>query len=250
MLLALAAPLHAATFHYLKKGQPDPIALLAPPPLAGSLEQAADLAAVVNAQKNCSAADKALAKSESKYYVFSFASAIGTFFQSNSLPVTAAFFQRLQNDISGTVDMVKEHWKRPRPFLVDTNLVVSGERETTFSYPSGHSTKAIVFAEVLSELFPEKRGEIFTIGRDIGWHRVQLARHYPTDVQAGRVLGQAIALELKTSSTFKRDFADVKAELLAVKSGAKPLPRRAAPNSPSAPSAGDGAKQLGNLKGR
>jgi len=247
LLLAFVSPLLAAEPHYLKKNRPDPIALLAPPPLPGSPEQAADFATVVNAQKNCSAADESLANSEKKYYVFNFAPAIGAFFQSNSLPKTALFFQRLQDDISHAADMGKNHWKRPRPYIVDTNLA-PGEMEASFSYPSGHSTKAIVFATLLSEIFPDKRAEIFAIGRDIGWHRVQLARHYPTDVQAGRVLGQAIAREMKKSAAFKKDFAEVKAELLAAKNGATPSRRSAAPSPPSVPSAGDGARQSGNLK--
>lgn len=214
LLLAFTAPLLADKLHYLKSGRPDPLALLAPPPLPGSLEQAADLATVIAANKQCSASDKALARSENKIYVFNFAPAIGTFFQSNSLPKTAAFFQRLHEDIFSITSSAKNYWKRPRPFMIETNLA-SGEMETTFSYPSGHSTKAIVFATVLADIFPEKREKIFAVGRAIGWHRVQIAQHYPTDVQAGRVLGQAIARELKISQVFNKDLTEVKAELLA-----------------------------------
>lgn len=51
------------------------------------------------------------------------------------------------------------------------------------------------------------------IGRDIGWDRVLIGKHFATDINAGRVLGQAIARELLASPAFQRDLAEAKAEL-------------------------------------
>ncbi len=36
---------------------------------------------------------------------------------------------------------------------------------------------------------------------------------YPTDIYAGRVLGQGIVRELKASPDFQREFAEIKAEI-------------------------------------
>lgn len=219
------APVHAAEKSYLSKEQVDPIALLAPPPLPDSAEQSADIASVVAVNNAAAPGEIAAANSEKKFYIFNFAPAIGGFFRSNSLPKTAAFFQRVHVTVQGVVDAGKQHWKRPRPFVVQTNLS-DGEMEATYSYPSGHSAKAMVFASLLAEIFPEKREEIFATGRSIGWHRVQIAAHYPTDIYAGRALGQAIARELKKNPAFEKDLAEVKKEIAeaqrAEKSGAKP----------------------------
>jgi acid phosphatase (class A) len=68
---------------------------------------------------------------------------------------------------------------------------------------------------VLAELFPEKREAILTIGRDIGWDRVLIGKHFPTDVYAGRVLGQAIVRELRANAAFEHDLANAKAEIAA-----------------------------------
>jgi acid phosphatase (class A) len=73
----------------------------------------------------------------------------------------------------------------------------------------------MVLALVLADLFPDHREGIVRIARDIGWHRVMIARHYPTDIYAGRVFAQAIVRELKSSADFQRDFAAVKSELSA-----------------------------------
>jgi hypothetical protein len=44
---------------------------------------------------------------------------------------------------------------------------------------------------------------------------VEIARHYPTDIYAGRVFAQAIVREMKAKPEFQRDFAEVKAEVAA-----------------------------------
>ena len=70
-------------------------------------------------------------------------------------------------------------------------------------------------AMLLAEMYPEKRDAILAEGRQIGWDRVMLGRHYETDVFAGRVLGQAIVRQLHQSPAFESAFAEVKAEIKA-----------------------------------
>ncbi|HEX7470045.1 MAG TPA: phosphatase PAP2 family protein [Verrucomicrobiae bacterium] len=215
--LAVAiAPLHAAKTNsvstYLPAGKPDAIALLAPSPLPGSPEQAADMDEVRNVHSACTTNEAALAFSEKKFSVFNFAPVVGSFFQPDKLPKTEAFFKRVKTDASIITDSAKNHWQRPRPFVTDTNLA-SGELEKSFSYPSGHSTEATVLALVLADMIPDKKDAILAEGRAIGWHRVEIARHYSTDIYAGRVFAQAIVRELMASPDFQRDFAESKAEI-------------------------------------
>jgi acid phosphatase (class A) len=221
-LVVAVAPLRAADeqLHYLPAGKPDAVALLAPPPLPGSPEQAADMAEV---QAVCHAApsnDVAVAFSEKKFSIFNFTPAIGTFFQSNNLPKTTAFFHNVQKDAVAVTDNAKVYYKRPRPFIVDPSLA-SGQLEKSFSYPSGHSTESMVLALVLADLFPDQHDAIIAEARAIGWHRVEIARHYQTDIYAGRVLAQAIVREMKASPDFQRDFAEAKAEVAAAQATAK-----------------------------
>ena len=207
----------AARLHYLKAGRPNAAELLAPPPRPGSSEQSADLALVFAVSKACSSNEMALAFSEKRFSIFTFAPAIGSFLAPGKLPQTEAFFERVQQDAASAVDLDKDYWKRPRPYTVEPSLV-AGKLETSYSYPSGHATEAAVLALVLAELFPDRRDAILEIGRDIGWHRVWIARHYPTDIYAGRVLAQAIVRELKASPAFRKDFAKAKAETASARS--------------------------------
>lgn len=218
LLLALAlagTPLGAlAELHYLAPGKPDASTLLTPPPILGSAEQTADMAEVRSVYHAASSNDMAAAYSEKKFSVFNFAPAAGTFFQSNSLPKTAAFFEKVQLDAETVTDLGKDHFQRPRPYTTDTNLI-NGKLEKSFSYPSGHSTESMVLALVLADLLPDKSDAILTHARQMGWHRVQIARHYPTDIYAGRVLAQAIVKSFKKSEAFEKEFNEVKAELAA-----------------------------------
>jgi acid phosphatase (class A) len=205
-------PVQSSHLHYLANGKPDAIALLAPPPLPDSPEQDADMTEVKAVYHAASSDEIAAAYSEKKFSIFNFTPAIGEFFQHDKFPKTEVFFYRVQKDAEAVTDNAKDYWKRPRPYVVDPDLA-NGKLETSFSYPSGHSTESMVLALVLADLFPDKRDAIIAKARSIGWHRVQTARHYPTDIYAGRVLAQAIVRQMKKSDAFQKDFAEAQAEI-------------------------------------
>ncbi len=212
-------PVQTGHLHYIADGQPDAITLLAPPPLPDSPEQTADLAEVKAVFHAAGSNDMAAAHAEKKFSVFNFTPVVGVFFRSDNLPRTAAFFERVQTDAAAVTDNAKDFYRRPRPYTTDPSLA-NGKLEKSFSYPSGHSTESMVLALVLADLFPDRHDAIIAHARQIGWHRVQIARHYPTDIYAGRVLAQAIVRELKKSDAFQKDFAAVKAELAAAQAAA------------------------------
>lgn len=213
-----SASVKSSQFHYLQAGRPDAIALLAPPPLPDSVEQAADMAEVKTVYHAATSNEIAAAYSEKKFNIFNFTPAIGSFFQSNRLPKTVAFFERVQTDAATVTDRAKDFYQRPRPYTTDPALA-NGKLEKSFSYPSGHSTESMVLALVLADLFPDQHDAIIAEARSIGWHRVQTARHYPTDIYAGRVLAQAIVREMKASPDFQKEFALAKAEIAAQSTG-------------------------------
>jgi len=210
-LVALAASAQT-NLNYLAPGKPDAATLLTPPPMIDSAEQAADMDEVRNVYHAASSNDMAAAYAEKKFSVFNFTSAVGSFLTVTNLPRTAAFFEKVQLDAEAVTDHGKEHFQRPRPYTTDPGLA-NGKLEKSFSYPSGHSTETMVLALVLADLVPEKHDAIIAHARLMGWHRVQIARHYPTDIYAGRVLAQAIVKQLQKSNDFQKELAAVKAEM-------------------------------------
>ena len=223
--LTLAAATHALgaeAWHYLRAGQPDSAGLLAPPPLPNSAEQTADMAAVVAIYHACSTNDAALAFGEKKFSIFNFTPALGGCLQPGKFPKTEAFFTHVLKDAAAATGKAKAYWTRPRPFTTNPSLA-SGKLEKSFGYPSGHACEGMVLALVLADLFPDQSEAVLAIGRDLGWHRVWIGRHYPTDIYAGRVFALAIVREMKASPDFQRDLAVARAEIAAVgRDGAAP----------------------------
>lgn len=198
---------------YIDPKKPDGVALLAPPPARGSEEEAADLAEARLVFKARTPEELARAKKDESLSLFNFAPVIGPEFKAGKFPKMEALFAKVRTNITDTINIPKKHWMRLRPCQVDPALDGVGAKELSPSYPSGHSTRGTVQALMLAELFPEKRAAILDFGREIGWDRVLIGKHFPTDVQAGRVLGQAIMRELMGSPEFQRDLAAAKEEI-------------------------------------
>lgn len=218
LLALVAVPLRATETKYLPAGTPDAVQLLAPPPPAGSPEDRQDIDATYRVYSAATPEQTARGKDEVTLSIFHFAPAIGPWFQPGKFPKTEALFAQVETEMKAVTAVAKKHWQRIRPYHAEPGLfpnAIEREPRTDYSYPSGHSTRGTAYALLLAELFPDKRGALLAKGRDTGWLRVLGGVHYPTDIYAGRVLGQALAREFLRSEAFQRDFAAVRAELAA-----------------------------------
>lgn len=224
LLLSLSlfavAPLRAATPQYLPAGVPDAVALLAPPPTPGSLEDRWELEATQRVAAAATPEQLARGTDEVKLTIFHFAPVLGPWFQPGKFSRTEALFAEVEQEAKAVTSVAKKHWQRIRPYHVAPALfprAIEHEPRTDYSYPSGHSTRGTVFAALLAELVPEKRAALIEKGRETGWLRVLGGVHYPSDVFAGRVLGQALTREFLRSEKFRSDLAAARGELAAAR---------------------------------
>lgn len=224
VLTLVVAPVRAAEktpLRYLGPTAPDALLLvLAPPPEPGSAEAAADLEEAFQVYHARTAAERAQGLDEVKLTPFHFAPVIGPWFVPGRFPKTEAMFKELEREAKSVSSAGKKHWQRLRPYHADPARFpdpIEHEERTDYSYPSGHSTRGTLYALVLAELFPAQREALLAKGRDTGWLRVLGGVHYPTDIYAGRVLGQALAREFIRSASFQQDLAEVRAELAGAK---------------------------------
>lgn len=87
-------------------------------------------------------------------------------------------------------EIIKNLVKRPRPFVTFTDLQIIIPTPSQYSFPSGHTSSSFAAAAVFYRHLPKKLGvsSVILAGL-IGFSRLYVGVHYPTDVLAGVVMG-------------------------------------------------------------
>jgi len=84
---------------------------------------------------------------------------------------------------------------RTRPYEVVEGLTRLIEKQSDYSFPSGHTAASFAAAVILFLQLPKKYGiPALILAVLISFSRLYLGVHYPTDVLAGAVSGTLIAL--------------------------------------------------------
>ncbi len=89
--------------------------------------------------------------------------------------------------------LLKNLIKRDRPAVKISTYQAWITPSDQFSFPSGHTAAAFLFACLILNFYPIFAAPAFIWACAIGMSRVLLGVHYPTDLVAGAALGSACA---------------------------------------------------------
>lgn len=214
VMLAGALPAGAKE-HYLAAGAIDVAQLLAAPavprpPAACTADERAELAVVLERQAARTEADVAFARFMEEDDLFKDAAALGDWFTERNLPRTGKFFARVDRDVKAL--HVKGFLTRKRPPFVDARVQPCVRVADTSSYPSGHALRAWLRARLLGEIFPGRREALRAFAEKVAQSRVTGGAHFPSDIAAGRALGEAIADALLKNPAVRAELARCRAE--------------------------------------
>jgi acid phosphatase (class A) len=230
---AFAQPGPAPLTGYLNADTtPQTLRILPPPPPAGSGREADDEAIFAKTRALAGTPRWTLATADADMHAHAamFACALRVRLGASDAPNLDRLFRRTSLDAAAITRGPKDHFARPRPYVVaagDPPICVpkTDLLAKQASYPSGEATLGWAWGLILAEIAPERATEILSRAREIGESRIVCGVHYPSDVEAGRTNGAALVAALHADPVFEADLARARNEVAAARAAPHPAPK-------------------------
>ena len=143
--------------------------------------------------------------------------ALGVPITKDGTPRLYTLLRRTLTDAGLATYRAKNHYQRPRPFMVNGEAICTPEEETLLrsdgSYPSGHTAAGWAWALVLSEIAPERRDDLLTRGMEYGKSRYICNVHWLSDVQASQIIASGTVAQLHADPVFRADLRAAQQEV-------------------------------------
>lgn len=208
---------------------PNSLALIPPPPAAGSAAFANDeeISRKGLALRGTPRWKLAIEDADLRHAPGAFSCAVNAPVTEHETPRLYLLMRRASTDAGRSTSAAKDYYRRPRPFMVNKEPVCTPDEEESLtkngSYPSGHTAIGWALALILVEIAPERTDAILARGRAFGESRVVCNVHWQSDVVEGRLMGAGAVARLHADAAFRVDLEAAKAELAAVRAkGLKP----------------------------
>jgi acid phosphatase (class A) len=197
---------------------PDMKQIIPPPPSPGTLlyQNDMDISHASFFVKNTNRYK--LAQSDANFstegFAQSFEKAFGHPISKKETPVIWNILNQLEVTEGAFTKPAKHFYYRTRPFAYFHEKACEKTYNIHGSYPSGHTTIGWAIALTLSDINPSRTDQIMKRGYEFGQSRVVCGVHYPSDVNAGYLVGSIMFSQLQTSPEFQQEIKLAKQEIL------------------------------------
>lgn len=170
--------------------------LLGPYPAAGSREELHDFAVLRHYQETRTEHECELAEKQEK-------ATLKNLFVSNNGPLTkkeamlvTPLILKAYAEAGINIYLAKSIFKRPRPYNYNNEIKPCIKLEKSYAYPSGHTAVSRVFARALAKFYPARAEAFLKRADEVAQNRILGGVHHPSDIVAGKKLGDALALKV------------------------------------------------------
>lgn len=179
------------------------VSVMGPYPAKGSYDEFQDFTTMMKYQFKRTKADCEQAKSDEDVSIQNlFGAPKGPLTKSEARWATARLLIHM-GESGANILKAKSLFKRPRPYVRNPLIIPCISKESSFAYPSGHTTFSRYLALALSRIHPEKSSALMKRADEIALGRVIGGVHHPSDIEAGKKLADELASERLYSYEFE-----------------------------------------------
>lgn len=213
LFFVLVVPVYAqetSKKQYLPESGVDGAALIGPPAAVGSPEFETQMAIVMWLQKTRTPQQVEFVKTELN--LNRYAPILGDQLFDVDGVALRQMLAEIIKEVKVEYDELKAYYDIPRPFVLNDKVKPPMGARAVASYPSGHAARAVVYARILGEIFPDKKDELMELGLQIGYGRAIAGVHYPMDVVSGQKLGNACSDAIVKGPAFTEALVKIKGQ--------------------------------------
>lgn len=223
MQAAPATPAPATTGYLAPRPAQSLLNLLPAPPEAGSAEERADRSVFRDSRRGIGGDlwQRAIGQLSvtSPAFVQQLSCALGAKIDPDTTPATMAILRRAGGDLAPAVNLAKNFYKRPRPFVqgrekaCDPDAAIDGGKALGYSFPSGHAAVGWFWGLILADIRPERAAPLLKFGKATGDLRIACRVHWLSDVTYGRVFATGIYQAIADRPEYKADVEKARTEI-------------------------------------
>lgn len=146
------------------------------------------------------------ADTEYSHLMQTYGDALGISLSGQDTPAIYTLIDKIYNRSVAINKVIKGTYFRKRPYveLNEQTIVPEFEYDEYYSssYPSGHASLSWAISLMLAEMAPERQHELLSRAYDFGYNRVIAGYHWPTDIDAGRLMACILVAKLHTEDEY------------------------------------------------